>query len=70
MNEEARDQVVALLTRIGMMAEDLSLIALKASEMSDEVLDGLVEKIQQEVLAMKLLSEEADEVRFYDKRTN
>lgn len=70
MEEEKREQVVALLTRIGMMAEDLSLIALKASEMSDEVLDGLVEKIQQEVLAMKLLSEEADEVRFYDKRTN
>ena len=59
MDEEARDQVVALLTRIGMMAEDLSAIALGAADVSGEELTGLIAEIQRMLLAMEKLSERA-----------
>lgn len=36
MDDETRDQVVALLTRIGRMAEDLSVIALGAAGVSGQ----------------------------------
>ena len=58
MDVETRDQVVAQLTRIGMMAEDLSVIALATAKMSDEVLADLVLEIQKRVLAMQLLGDE------------
>ncbi len=59
MDEETRDQVVALLTRIGMMAEDLSAIALGAAERSNEELAGLVSAIQGRVLTINVLGEKA-----------
>lgn len=58
MDVETRDQVVAQLTRIGMMAEDLSVIALATAKMSDEALADLVLEIQKRVLAMQLLGDE------------
>ena len=58
MDEETRNQVTTLLTRIGMMAEDLSVIALGAAGQSDEELAGLVSEIQRMVLAMKVLGEQ------------
>jgi hypothetical protein len=64
MNDETRDQVVALLTRIGMMAEDLSAIALGAVERSNEELAGLVWEIQRRELAIKVLGEEAASIAF------
>lgn len=59
MDEEKREQVVALLTRIGMMAEDLSVIALGAAGRPTEELGGLVEEIMRRIMAMKVLGEEA-----------
>lgn len=51
--------IVALLTRIGMMAEDLNAIALGAAGHSDEELAALIGDIRRTILAMKLLSKEA-----------
>ena len=59
MDEETREQVIALLTRIGMVAEDLSAIALGAPELSSEELNGLVAEIQRRVLLMKVFGEQA-----------
>lgn len=59
MDEEKRELIVEMLTRIGMLAEDLSAIALGSAKMSGEELDDLVLEIQREVLAMRLLGEEA-----------
>lgn len=65
MDEETREQVVALLTRIGMMAEDLSAIALGAAGRSNEELCELVEEIMCAIMAMKVFGEEmAFVVRF------
>ena len=64
MNEETTEKVVALLTRIGMMAEDLSAIALGAAGRSNEELAGLVSEIQRMVLAMKVLGEEVVAIAF------
>ena len=66
MDEETREQVIALLTRIGMMAEDLSAIALGAPELSSEELNGLVAEIRRKILAMKLLGKEAESIAHYD----
>ena len=68
MDEEQREQVVALLTRIGMMAEDLSTIALGAAGKSHEELGGLVEETMCRIMPMKVLGEEANEVCYYDQR--
>lgn len=64
MDEETRDQVVALLTRIGMMAEDLSVIALEAPGKSHEELGGLVKEIMCRIMAMKALGEEVVSIAF------
>ena len=66
MDEETRDQVVALLTRIGMMAEDLSVIALGATGHSDEELAALIGDIRRKILAMKLLGTEAASIALSD----
>lgn len=57
MDEETRDQVVALLTRIGMMAEDISVIALGAAGASGQELSHLIDDTQRRVLEMEMLSE-------------
>ncbi len=44
MDEETREQIVEMLTRAGMMAEDLSLVALAAAMKSD---DGLSLTVQE-----------------------
>ena len=59
MGDETRDQVVALLTRIGMMAEDLSMIAVGAADVSGEELTGLAAEIGRSLETMKALAEEA-----------
>lgn len=59
MNNETRDQVVALLTRLGMMAEDLSAIALGAASVSGQELSRLIDEAQRRVSEMKMLSEQA-----------
>lgn len=64
MDEEKREEVVALLTRIGMIAEDLSAIALGAAGRSGEELAGLVSEIQRMALAMKVLGEEVAAIAF------
>lgn len=57
MDEETKEQVVALLTRIGMMAEDLSVIALGAAGEAGQELAHLIVETQRMVLAMEQLSE-------------
>ena len=64
MDEEKREQVVALLTRIGMMAEDLSVIALGEAGRSNEELRGLVEEIMCRIMAMKVLGQEVMSIAF------
>ena len=64
MDEETRDQVVALLTRIGMMAEDLSASALGAAGKSHEELADLVWEIQRIILAMTVHGEEVVAIAF------
>ena len=63
MDEETRDQVVALLTRIGMMAEDLCVIALGAAGKSHEELGGLVKEIMCRIMAIKVLGEEVAAIK-------
>lgn len=62
MNEETRERVVALLTRVGMMAEDLSVIALGVAGQPDEELAALIGEIRRKILAMKLLGTEAESI--------
>lgn len=64
MDEEKREWIVEMLTRIGMLAEDLSAIALGAAGRSDEELAGLVSEIQRMVLATKVLGEEVAAIAF------
>lgn len=59
MDKETREQIVVLLTRIGMMAEDLSAIVLRAAGHSGEELAALIGNIRREILAMKFLGKEA-----------
>lgn len=59
MNEEARDHFVALLTRIGMMAEDLSVIALGAAGVPGQELSRLIDEAQRRVSEMEMQSEQA-----------
>ena len=59
MDEETKEQVVALLARVGMMAEDLSAIAVGAAGVSGEELTGLVAELQRRVGMIKELGEEA-----------
>ena len=59
MDEETREHVVALLTRIGMMAEDLSAIALGAAGVSGQELSRLIDEAQRRVSEMEMLSEQA-----------
>ena len=70
MDDETRELVVEMLTRIGMMLEDLSLIAVRAANVSGEDLSGLVAKIQREVEVIKVLGEEAGEACRFDHRTH
>jgi len=62
MDEEARELVVALLTRIGMMAEDLSAIALGAAVSSDEELARLLGVTQRMARAIQVLGEEVESI--------
>ena len=64
MDEEKREWIVEMLTRIGMLAEDLSVIALGAVGKSNEELAGLVSEIQRMVLVMKVLGEEVAAIAF------
>lgn len=64
MDEETREQVVALLTHVGMIAEDLSASALGVAGKSDEELGGLVEEIMFRIMAMKVLGEEVASIAF------
>lgn len=66
MDDETRERVVALLTRIGMMAEDLSAIALGAAGRSYEELGGLSGEIMCRIMAMKMLGEEAASIALSD----
>ena len=59
MDDETRDQVVALLTRIGMMAEDLSVIALGATGVFGKELSRLIDEAQRRVSEIDMLSEQA-----------
>ncbi len=59
MNEEKREQVVALLTRIGMMAEDLNVIALGGAGAPAQELSRLIDEAQRRVSEMEMLSEQA-----------
>ena len=65
MDEETREQVVALLTRIGMMAEDLSAIALGAAVSSDEELARLLGVTRRMARAIQVLGEEVGSI--FDK---
>ncbi len=62
MNDETREMIVALLTRIGMMAEDLSVIALGGEGQSGEELAALIGEIQRRVFGMAMLSEQAESI--------
>lgn len=64
MDDETRELVVEMLTRIGMMAEDLSASALGAAGKSNEELAGLVSEMQRMVLEMKVLGEEVVAIAF------
>lgn len=59
MDEDTREQVVALLTRVGIMAEDLSAIALGAAGVSGQELSHLIDETQRRVFEMAMLSEQA-----------
>ena len=59
MNEEKREQVAALLTRIGMMAEDLSVTALGVAGAPAQELSRLIDEAQRRVSEMEMLSEQA-----------
>lgn len=59
MDEETIEQVVALLTRVGMMAEDLSAIALGAAGVSGQELSRLIDETQRRAFEMAMLSEQA-----------
>lgn len=62
MDEETRGQLVAVLTRIGMMAEDLNVIALGGAGQSDEELAALIGEIQRRVFGVAMLSEQAESI--------
>lgn len=66
MDEESKERLVVLLTRIGMMAEDLSAIALGLAGHSDEELAALIGEIRKKTLAMKLLGKEAASIAHFD----
>ena len=46
MDEETREQIVEMLTRVGMMAEDLSVVALGAASLKPNEIPDLISKLE------------------------
>ena len=52
MGEETRERTVAICTKAAMMMEDLTAKALEAPELSTERLNGLLNKMKRDLLAI------------------